>query len=89
MTQKDNALVEHFKKYVKSMDDFYVLIRLDRFEMFIKRFLPVGNQDSYWTDFGIRNNGDIEMRLVDFVSFADQYADVEEALFDYFNVKRR
>lgn len=88
MTEKDNRFYKHLRKCISKIDEFgNMTISPSMYPKFIAPFVPFRNTlTDYISDCIIQTDGSLELDLIEFISFFDDYDLVEKALFNHFNV---
>lgn len=88
MTNKDNKIFQHIRKCISNIDEFgEMTISPSMYPKFIAPFVPFRNTIScYISDCIIQTDGSLNIDLIEFISFIDDYDAVEKALLNYFKV---
>ena len=88
MTNKDNKMFKHLSKCISKIDKFWEMTILpSMYPKFIAPFVPYRNVISNCIyDCSIQTDGSLNIMLIEFVSFFDDYDSVERALFNHFDV---
>ena len=86
MTNKDNKIFQHIRKCISKIDGFgRMTITPSMYPRFINPLLG-GIRRHYTVDCFIKENGDLVIDLIEFISVMDDYDAVEKALLNYFKV---
>ena len=88
MTNHDNKIFQHIRKCISKIDEFgEMTISPSMYPKFIAPFVPFRNTISYFiSDCIIQTDGSLNIRLIEFISFIDDYDSVERALLNHFNI---
>lgn len=88
MTEKDNRFYKHLRKCISKIDRFgNMTISPSMYPKFIAPFVPFRNTlTDFISDCIIQTDGSLELDLIEFISFFDDYDSVEKALFNHFNI---
>lgn len=88
MTEKDNRFYKHLRKCISKIDGFgNMTISPSMYPKFIAPFVPFRNTlTDFISDCIIQTDGSLELDLIEFISFFDDYDSVEKALFNHFNI---
>lgn len=88
MTEKDNRFYKHLRKCISKIDECGTMtISPSMYPKFIAPFVPFRSTLwDYISDCIIQTDGSLEIGLIDFISFFDDYDSVEKALFNHFNI---
>ena len=88
MTNKDNKIFQHIRECISKIDGFGTMtISPSMYPKFIAPFVPFRNTlTDYISDCIIETDGSLELDLIEFISFFDDYDLVKKALLNHFNV---
>lgn len=88
MTKHDNKIFQHIRKCISKIDKFGdMTISPSMYPNFIAPFIPYRNTLSdHIYDCIIQADGSLNIGLIEFISFFDDYDSVERALFNHFDI---